>query len=420
MLYASQMEWSKIVAEYAKEAKCVKESIVWGQGWKTSAQYAALVNGTCAHGIEMDDRSLNLSIHCGAAVIPTAIALWEKTKTNGKELIASIVAGYEMGYRLAAALEGSCRHRFYGSPIKSLFGATVTAGKLLGLKSEKMQNAMGIAGSMASGLREWSEDPKGTMIKRLSGGGWPAQNGVTAALLAQKGLTGPATILEGERGVCRAFAIEEKPRIEKLTESLGKKYWIMERCIKLYGACGLLQADVDCLNEMKSTHKVKPKEIERISLGCSFKTFDMHNSKQPQSIMAAQYSLPFVTALGFLTDLTDPSVWNEKALKRADVKELMQKIDMYMDDELERIYRETGDDGGTKMTVKLKDGRELKNWYRYSKGTLEYPATPEDIHHKFDVMAGHIFSKKRVREISDLVQRLEELKTPVSLSKALM
>ena len=89
-LFASQKQWSRIVAEFVREATCLAESGVWGYGWKTTAQYAALVNGVSAHGIEMDDVSIPLDIHPGAAVVPTAIAVWEKTqaKANGNRHLA--------------------------------------------------------------------------------------------------------------------------------------------------------------------------------------------------------------------------------------------------------------------------------------------------------------------------------------------
>jgi len=419
-LYGSQTKSSLAVAEFVKECRSVADSGVWGHGWKTSAPYAALVNGTSAHGIEMDDHGTVLNIHCSPAVIPAVFAVWEKTQANGKDAIAAVVAGYEVSFRLSDALRGSCQQRFYGSPIKSLFGATVAAGRLLGLDNNTMLNAMGIAGSMASGLREWANDPKGTMVKRFNGGGWPAHNGVLAALLALKGLTGPATILEGERGVCRAFGIENEPRIEKLTEDLGKHYMIMKRCIKPYAACAVLLASVDCVNEMKSTFKIEPSQIEHIAIGCSLKSFDMHDNKEPESIMAAQYSMPFVTALAFWENLSDVSVWDDQVLFRRDVKDLIQKIEMYIDEELEKIYQETNYYGGTKMTIRLKDGKEHKIWVKYSKGTLENPATAEDIHQKFNVLAFHILAEKKVNEVAQLINKLEEMRSPVRLSEALI
>ncbi|MDI7261100.1 MAG: MmgE/PrpD family protein [Thermodesulfobacteriota bacterium] len=424
-IYGSQMEWSKIVAEYAKEYASVAESSVWGQGWKTSAPYAALINGTSAHGIEMDDRSATYDLHPGSAIVSAALAAWEKSGATGKDVIAAIVGGYEIAIRLGAALRGSCRVRFYGSPIKNLFGATVAAGKLFGLDNNTMLNAVGIAGSMASGLREWSSDPKGTMVKRLSGGGWPAQNGVMAALLASKGLTGPATILEGKRGICHAFGVNEgnvswkEPQTGELTKDLGKDYWIMRREVKAYATCGGLQASVDCVNELKSKYKITPEQIEHVDIGCSFKVYDQHDSKHPQSIMAAQYSLPFVTALAFFEDLSDPAAWVDQVLTKPEVVGLVEKVDMAIDDDLQKIFQETNDYGGTKMTVRLKDGRECNAWVRYSKGTVGNPATSEDIHRKFTVLACHVFSRDRVEEIIGLIDRLEELKDPARLSKVL-
>jgi 2-methylcitrate dehydratase PrpD len=260
----------------------------------------------------------------------------------------------------------------------------------------------------------------GTMIKRFQGGGWPAHNGVLASLLALKGLTAPSTILEGERGVCRAFGIEKEPQIEKLTEDLGKNYMIMQREIKPYATGGMLQASVEAAIEMKTIHKVKPDEIEEIGIGCSFKLYDTHTEKKPRSLMAGQYSLPFTTALAFFCDLSDPSVWNDQVVNRPEVLALAQKMDMRVDEELDKICKETNDYGGTKMKVRLKDGREIKTWIRYAKGSYGNPATSEDIHRKFNVVAGSVFPQEKVQKLAQVVDRLEELKSPASLSRALM
>ena len=425
-IYGSQREWSKIVAAFAKENANLDECSVWAQGWKTSAPYAALINGTSAHGIEMDDRSATYDLHPGAGIIPAALAVWEKSGASGKDLIVAVVGGSEIAIRMGAALRGSARVRFYGSPLKNVFGATVAAAKLLGLDNSTMLNAVGITGSMASGLREWSSDPKGTMVKRLSGGGWSAQNGVMAALLAQKGLTGPATILEGDRGICRSFGVNDgspswkEPQIEELTKDLGKDYWIMRREVKAYGTCGGLQAGVDCVKELQSTHQITPDQIESIGVGCSFKVMDQHESKNPQSIMAAQYSMPFVTAYAFFKDLADPANWVDEVLTKPEVVALVQKVDMSIDAELQKIFNETNDYGGTRMKVRLKDGRELETWVRYSKGTVGNPMTAEDINRKFKILAGHVFSEEKVDEIVRYFGELEKKADTKGLAGMLM
>lgn len=419
-LYGGAQPWGEAVANFVKASGSKPEATVFGKGWKTSAQYAALVNGTGAHGIEMDDRSAVLETHCGASVVPGAIAAAEKAHANGKQLIVGVVLGYELAYRLSRVLWGLPRRHFYGSAIKSLPGVTVAAAKVLGLDAPAMLNALGICGSMASGIREWSDDPVGTMVKRFQGGGWPSHNGVSAALLAANGLTGPATVLEGENGLCHSFALKIIPKMEEITKGLGKSFQIMEREIKPYAAWGGSHASIDAVGQMKKKYGVKPEDIDKIESGGSFKMLDTHEEKRPRSMMAAQYSLPFITALAFYRNLADPSSWDEAVLDDPQVVALAQRVDLHIDDELEKIRQETNDYAGIKMKVTLKNGQEHFVQVRYSKGTLENPATSEDIHEKFQVLAAHALSPTAVKKVAGLVDKLEELDDVARLGAALM
>ena len=203
-LFASRMEWSKMVCELVEEAGSKRESTVWGNSFKVTAQDAALVNGTAAHGIEMDDRKPSLSLHQGSVTVPAALATAEKAKADGKTLITAMVAGYELPYRVGRCMKKS-PEGIHTPGHRSVWGAVAAASKALGLGEGQMLNACGVAGSMASGIWEFSEDPKGTMVKRLHMG-WSAHSGVTAALLGAKGFTGPSTVLEGKYGYCNVFA----------------------------------------------------------------------------------------------------------------------------------------------------------------------------------------------------------------------
>ena len=196
-LFASGLPWSRIAFEFAKESGGDGRVSLWGSDARTTAPSAALANGTAAHGIEMDDRSHDLDIHNGAPTVPAAVALAEHAGRSGKDLILAVACGYEVGFRMARATQRGI-DRFYWVSIRSIFGATAAAAKVLGLDQWSTVNAFGIAGYMASGLWEHTHDPHGTMIKRMQGGGWPANCAVTAALLAQKGFTGP--VLHSGRG----------------------------------------------------------------------------------------------------------------------------------------------------------------------------------------------------------------------------
>ncbi|MBI2858999.1 MAG: MmgE/PrpD family protein [Chloroflexi bacterium] len=418
-LKGSRREWSKIVSRFARRAACAPESSAWSRGWKTSAQYAALVNGTSVHSIEMDDRSATLDIHCAAAVVPAAIAAADKAHAGGRDVLVAVVAGYEIAYRLSKALRGLISQRFYDSPIKSTFGATVAAGKVLSLDERAMLNAVGVAGSMTPGVREWANDPVGTMVKRFHGGGWPAHNGVMAALLAQGGLTGPSTVLEGNNGVCYAFAGMNTPNIAALSRDLGKSYCITQHGIKLYCSYGRSHAAIGSAIEAKGKYGICPERIKRIEIGCSFKNYDLHTNKKPESCMAAQYSLPFITALAFYKDLSDPAVWNDATLRNSEVLALAERIDMTIDEELENMCKATNDSGGVRMTVWLDDGQVHKVSVRFARGTLENPATSEDVKRKFGVLTDGLLPKERAGEITSLIEGMDGLKSISRLSSLL-
>ncbi|MFH1087879.1 MAG: MmgE/PrpD family protein, partial [Chloroflexota bacterium] len=210
-LFGSQTKWANVVAGLATRARCQGDSALWGHDMRTAPEYAALVNGTGAHGIEMDDRKPPYDAHTGAIVIPTALAAAESGGIDGKKFITSVVVGYESAYRVGKAVPKQLERGIHAPAHKGIWGATAAASKALGLDVERSLNAFGIAGYMASGLWEFSQDPQRATVKRLHGG-WPAHSGVMAALLARDGLTGPATVLEGKYGYCRVYAGEEPPR----------------------------------------------------------------------------------------------------------------------------------------------------------------------------------------------------------------
>jgi 2-methylcitrate dehydratase PrpD len=174
------------------------------------------------------------------------------------------------------------------------------------------------------------------------------------------------------------------------------------------------------ISKREAVGRVKPEQIESIESGGSFKMLDMHEEKRPQSLMAGQYSLPFITALAFYSNLADPSVWDDRVLSRPEVLALAQKVNLHIDDDLEKISKETNDYAGIKMKVRLKNGREYSTQVRFSKGTLDNPATAEDIHDKFKVLASHALPAAGVKKVAGLIDRLEEMENVVELGKALM
>jgi 2-methylcitrate dehydratase PrpD len=406
-LFASQMPWTKIVAQIGHERKGAEESVVWGRRAKVPAEYAALANGVAAHGIEMDDRKPSLGLHPGCQVIPSALALSEKLHLDGKKLITAITAGYEMIFHVGKAIPRP-RRGINSAAHKGVWGSVAASTKALGLNKTQTLNAFGLAGFMASGISDYSEDGSTSMMKRLMGG-WPSHSGVMASLLAQNGLTGLGTMLEDKWGYCRIFAGDEEPRLEELTKDLGRSFQILQREIKPYAAWGGSHLCIDAVNLLKREYQIEPRDVENVIVLCANRLYQNRQIRSPQSIMAGQMSMPFITSLAFFYDLRDPEIWKEEILRDERILEFLNRVECHVDDEIETRWRISGGQGEVKIVARLKGGVERSAIVAHSKGTTENPMTEEEIREKFYLLAERRLPPNRCHEVATTVGRLEQI-----------
>jgi 2-methylcitrate dehydratase PrpD len=161
---------------------------------------AALANGIAAHSIECDDVVNEASLHPAVTVLTTALSAAQVAGgCRGKDFIEAVVAGYETVIRLGVAVDPAAHYArgFHPTATCGTFGSAMTAACILGLDEKQTVNALGIAGSQAAGSMEYLTD--GVYTKRFHAG-WASKSGLTAALLAREGFTGPRTIIEGKFG----------------------------------------------------------------------------------------------------------------------------------------------------------------------------------------------------------------------------
>ncbi|HEY0580587.1 MAG TPA: MmgE/PrpD family protein, partial [Chloroflexota bacterium] len=237
---------------------------VIGSGRQTSAVFAALANGTAAHAVELDDVTTESSLHPGVAVIPAALALAEELEAAPKTLFEAIVVGYEVTMRVGNALNPASAYArgFHPTGVAGVFGATMAAGRLLGLDAEALTRALGIAGTMASGSLEYLAD--GAWTKRLNAG-WAGHAGITAARLAQAGFTGPATVFEGRLGVLHAYT--DEPLADRLLADLGEPLQVLRVSIKPYACCRYNHGLIDGVLELTRTQAFAAEDVDRVRLG---------------------------------------------------------------------------------------------------------------------------------------------------------
>lgn len=405
--FALGSRWCEMAIEYAREFSCKGECSVFGQEWKTSAQHAAFANGVCAHGYELDDNHEGGAGHPGAVIIPAALAIAEKCNASGRSFLQSVILGYELMGRVGRALgrEGTKQHHPTGQT--GVFGAAGAAGKLLGLSEAEMTNALGVAGALASGVMEFTEDPNGSMIKRLYGG-WPAQSGVVAAILASKGFTGPATMIEGRYGLLRS--ITNNLNLPALSEKIGIDYEIMHVAIKPYACCRVLHPVVEAIAELKSRINLKPEDVSAIVIGATEKMIAKHMTYRPESLMSAQYSLPFTAAIALHRDLNDPRAFDEAALQDQDIAATCQKVTTEFDAAIDAGYPVRF---SARVTIELRGGRRETATVWNPRGSSETPYTNAETEHRFRQLTKSILTVDKQDSVILTVWRLDENDTSI-------
>ena len=407
-LFATQTDMGKIITNYCRKGNFGGASILPGFEHAYNSACAALANGTCAHGFELDDVNTPSISHPGAAIIPAAFALAEEKNKGGKKLLEAIAAGYEVMARVGSTIAAAHIGKgFHPTSSFGVFGAAAACCRLLGLNAGQTENAFGLAGSMASGLSQFSIS--GSMVKRIHAGK-AAQQGVIIAELAADGFTGPPGILEGKLGFCRVFRDDNSAiRWERLTEKLGETWAILDTTFKPSPTCGVLHTSVEAIDRMKKDPDFSPETIEKILVIGSNNLANTHNVFEPDTILAAQYSLPFTLGMAVLGDLADPSPYlNDAILNDKAVLAMARKVRTEFNEELEALYPEHF---SAHVKVFLKNGKILEEKIIDPKGAASNPFSDEELYNKYKTLAVTVLPEAKVTALAERIARLERLDT---------
>ncbi len=401
--------WGKIIGEYSAREGGKSESIIVGKGIKVSAGHAALANGTMAHGFEIDDVYIPAIHHPGSVVVPAALSVAEREGATGQELLSAVVAGYEIMNRIGeAATESHLLRGFFPTGTNGVFGAAAAAGNLLRLSEEQMTDALGIAGSQSSGMFEGIKE--GRMTKRF-GAGRAAQSGVMAADLAKLGFTGSTTVVEGEWGYLRAYS--DRADLSRLTEKLGERFTITETTFKPYPCCKGMHAAIDGALELKREYPFDSQDVESIVIGAYEKLVRMHDIYTPATPMAAQFSIPYVVSVAFLRgklgveDFTPEKIMDPKVLAFA------RLVKIVVDPEVASYFPAHEP---SKVTVKLRGGKDFSKVVLHSKGTPQNPMGIEELEDKFRGFASRVIPGEQAAEAVARIRHLGRINHIAELS----
>ncbi len=372
-----------------READYIKASL---KGWEDdgpctaighartmTAAGAAFVNGTAAHGEDFDDTFEGGPVHAGAVIVPAVLAACERHNPDGRAALVGIAAGVEIMCRLSlVAPMRAHKAGFHPTAIYGAMGAAAGVGAALGLNRKQIVDALGVVGSMASGIIEYLAE--GAWTKRMHAG-WSAQSGMRAALLARAGFYGPRTVFEGVHGLFHGFANTLEGNYDEVIGDFGKR-WVTETiAFKPYPCGTMAHPYIDCARRLAA--KVKASEIKEmvcdVGEGTVHRLWEPLAAKQkPANGYAGKFSTPYCIAAGFVRGNVGLGDFSDDAVRDPTVVALAQKVSFRIDPQNPYPREFTGH-----IRATLNDGRVIEERQPHFRGGAKEPLTRADIEDKF-------------------------------------
>jgi len=307
-------------------------STIVGVKEPVAAPVAAMANSAAGHALEADDFHRGATVHPGIVVVPTALAVAEEAGASGRDLLAAVVAGYEVMIRVGLGARGSqYRRGFHPTATCGVFGAAAAAGRLYNLPPQALVAALGIAGTGAGGLLAYKAEGDWTKAVQV---GRSAAWGIEAAWLARAGCSGPSGILEGGWGFLRAFGEVADPAL--VTDGLGQVFAIEGVSVKPYPCCRFVHAPVEALLSLLRAENIDPASIVAIEVATHEQAIrstmvPTERKYRPRTVVDAQFSLPFCLAAAVIRKQLTPREFEPEALADASILALADRVRALVD-----------------------------------------------------------------------------------------
>jgi 2-methylcitrate dehydratase PrpD len=375
--------------------RCPGPATVWGTGATAGEADAAFVNATAGHAMDFDDMWLP-GAHPSAPIFPAAFAAAEARGSSGRDLIAALVAGYEVMGRLHSAVSG--RFGWHPTGVFGTFGAAAAVSRLLGLSGAQTAVAFGIASSVAGGI----DGHSGTMTKPLHAG-LAANGGVRAALLAAGGLTSREDVFDGKRSFFEAFFPTAAPQLWRLTADLGHGYYLLNPGIgiKMYPAGYYMHQSFEAALSIVVQENLAAGDIKAIRIGVPGGRFDR---PFPRSCLDAKFSVQYMAAMAVLYRRLTADLFDEKVIFSPQVQSLLTRISAYHEPGLPA----NPDIAHNPVTVACHDGREFTMSVTMPKSHWRYPLCRDAWVGKFRANASTVLANSAVDDLVDAFDHLED------------
>ena len=402
-LFGMTQPWTRMLVELALEEGGNPRAGILGSSQRSSIAQVVTIGSTAGHGFELDDIHGAAHLHAGSLTVPVILALAElKPSCSGRDMIAALVAGYEVGLRVGLAATGALfmrGHHFQATC--GVFVALAAAVNMLKLTPEQARHAFGIGGSMAAGLMSAQE---GAMVKRLHAG-HAAQMAVTGAMLAQRGFTGITNILEADYGGFLS-TLSGKPDMEWLKKGLGKDWEMLNVGFKPYATAASIHSPLYALDNLMREHALSSADIESIEVHCS-EMAHRHCAwpYAPAGVTAAQMNMPFALAMMANERAAMGEQFREERLEDPAALAMLSRITVKPDE----LYSKGGDQTrhAARLRLRTRSGQEFNAEVWNRPGSPANPMSEAQLQGKFQTLAGSILPAASVATLDTLIAQLD-------------
>ncbi len=389
----------------------VQAATVLGTTLRLPARFAAFANGAAVHADDYDDTQLavakdrvyGLLTHPTAPALPSALAVAERDGRSGKDFLTAYHVGVEVECKIAEAINPRhYQHGFHSTATCGTLGAAAGVANLLSFTADQAGTCLGIAGSLAAGLRE----NFGTMMKPFHAGR-AAENGVVAAEFTQLGFTATPIVLEAGRGFFRAAGggYDEAAILNKL----GKPWTFADPgvSIKPHPSGSLTHPGMTKMLELIRIHNIKPEQVVSVKVGTNQNMPNALIHHRPTTELQAKFSMEFCMAILLLDGRGGLNEFTDEIVNRPDVQAMIRKVEFGVHPEAEAA-------GYDKMTtileIALTDGRVIRDRADFGKGSPAIPMTYDEVADKFRECAAYSrWPKKNAEQVVELIRNLEEV-----------
>lgn len=385
------------------------KAVCYVDGLQGAPRHAALLNATASHTVEFDDIFKDGGYHPGSSTISAALAVAQDIGASRERLHRAIIGGYEVGCRIALAIQPSHYTYWHTSATVGTIGAAVSTAMLLGASQPQIGHAIALSSSFAGGHQQ---NLQGEGMAKPLHAGHAADAGILAGVAAAHGVTASLDSLHAPNGFAAATS-DSSGDWEAALDGIGNWTPITRMTIKNHGCCGHIFPALDGLKVLRERENIPLDLIQRIHIEGYGATYSMCNRPVPNTAQEARFSLQYCVAAFLLSGKVRLQAFESAMLNDTRMRDLMKKVTVSERQDIAKAYPAKR---MANIIVTTDDGKEVSHFQESRKGDPEDPMSDDELIEKYDELTTGILPRPELEKIKSNIMWGNELPSGLGLS----